>query len=326
MDDFQLADDSRREKPDIATVIDALQNGELINSQIFYGLSDLHPAEIDQLKAVWGTLEDEYRRKFMKNLAEVGEVNFEFDYSAIGKMALDDPDTEVRQAAIDVLFEDESIELMDRLIDIAQWDEALAVRAAALSALGRFILQGELGEFPENEAARAQDIAINILNNIDEEVEVRRRALEAISNSSHEIVEGAIKDAYESHEHKMRVSSIFAMGRSCDDQWVEEIMHELDSADPEMRYEAARAAGELMIPDSVPALTRMVFEDDRELQDTAIWSLGEIGGKEAIRVLTTLSASAQEAKDTDLIEAIDDALVNANLSGSDLYMFKMDDE
>jgi HEAT repeat protein len=214
---------------------------------------------------------------------------------------------------------------MMRLIDVAQWDEDRNVRAAATSALGRFILQGELGEFPEYEAVKAQDTAIAILNNNDEEVEVRRRALEAIANSSHEIVEGAIKEAYEGHEHMMRVSAIFAMGRSCDEQWSEEVMHELDSADAEMRYEAARAAGELMLLDAVPALTRMVFENDRELQDTAIWSLGEIGGKEATRVLTTLIVAAREADDEDLIEAIEDALASASLGGSDLYLMRMGD-
>ncbi len=314
-----------REKPDLQTTLDAIKSSEGISAAVFYGLSDLTDADGVTFRDVWFMLDDERRRNLMRQMVEIGEANFEFDYSGVGWIALDDSDPVVREAAIEALWESESTTVLHRLLEMAQWDESREVRAAAASGIGRFILLSELGDYSESEGLKAQDIVLNILNNEDEDVEVRRRALEALSGSSNEALESAIRDAYEGGDRSMQISSVFAMGRSFDEQWVETVMRELDSDDPEMRYEAARAAGELMIPDALPALTRMAFENDRELQNNAIWSLGEIGGKEAVRVLTTLSTAAQETEDEDLIESLEDALAAANVTG-DLYMLKVEDD
>ncbi len=318
--------EERREKPDLAATLAAMQTSDGPDTTIFYGLSDLTQSEIAEFEKTWSRLNDETRQRIIHELIDVGEANFELSYTAIALSVLDDPDSDVRGAAIELLWENEDESTLHRLLEIAQWDESTEVRAAATTAVGRFILMGELGDFSETEAMRAQDIVISILNSEDEEIDVRRRALEAISNSSHEIVESAIRDAYESHEHKMRVSAVFAMGRSADDHWTSTVLRELDSDDPEIRYEAARAAGELMIEDAVPALSRMAFDSDRELQNNAVWSLGEIGGREALRVLNLVAANAQETDDADLIEAVEDALASATLGGDMLDLLRYNSE
>jgi HEAT repeat protein len=108
------------------------------------------------------------------------------------------------------------------------------------------------------------------------------------------------------------------MGRSCDEQWEEIVLKELSSLDPEMRFEAARAAGELTLTDATPQLARLARGTDREIKEVAIWSLGEIGGNAALRVLNTLAAEAREADDNDLLEMIEDAIGSASLAGGDL--------
>ena len=233
---------------------------------------------------------------------------------------------EVREAAVELLWEDESLALMNRLIDMALDDEATAVRAAAASALGRFILLGELGDLPEAETVKAQDAAVSILNNLDEDVDVRRRALEAIANCGHEIVDEAIREAYDSADHRMQISAVFAMGRTYDQQWNEFVLQQLDSDDPEMRYEAARAAGELEIEEAVPALTRLALDNDREIKEVAIWSLGEIGSREATRILERLATEAKRKSDDELLEAIEDAIGTASLGGGSLYLMRLDDD
>jgi HEAT repeat protein len=247
---------------------------------------------------------------------DIGEANLDMDYRSVGIMGLDDSDAGVREAAVDLLFEDMSLQLMDKLIELAQWDDAPEVRAAAASALGRFILAGELGELPERDTTRAQDAAVSLLTNEEEDIDVRRRALEAIANCSHEIVDEAITEAYQSDEHKMRVSSLFAMGRSCDERWNPIVLRELQSNDDEMRFEAARAAGEIGTEDAVPVLVRLAFDNDREIKEVAIWSLGEIGGLDAKRALNKLAREAAEVDDADLLEAVEDALTNAQLADS----------
>jgi HEAT repeat protein len=304
-----------QERPDLPTTLEALRQaeGDKIPATVFYGLSGLNPADLEQVETLWATLTPSYRRKIMRRLVDISEANAEIDYWAIGWLGLDDPDAGAREAAVELLFEDMTIEMMDRLIEMAQYDEAVMVRAAAASALGRFILAGELGNVPEGEATRAQDAVVAILSNEDEPIEVRRRALEAIANCRHEIVPEAIDDAYNGHERQMRVSAVYAMGRTYDERWKHWVLREMDSDDAEMRFEAARAAGEIEIGEAVPGLVRMAQSNDREIKEIAIWSLGEIGGPDATRALTAFARRAEEAGDDDLLEVIDDALLNANL-------------
>jgi HEAT repeat protein len=310
----------KNKHPDLATTLEALKQGERekLNATIFYGLSGLKAADFTQLKPVWEALSPAYRRKVVRRLADLAESNLDMNYRAIGRFTLEDSDPAVREAAIEVLFDDQSIELMNRLIDMAQWDEVREVRAAAASALGRFILAGELGELPERETVRAQEAMIGLLTNENEEIDVRRRALEAIANCSIDFVEEAINEAYTSYDRRMRVSSVFAMGRSCDEQWSSTVVRELDSSDPEMRYEAARAAGEIEVRAAVPQLVKLAFDADREIKEVAIWSLGEIGGRDAMKALNALVRSVAEKDDPDLLEAVEDALANASLVGDQL--------
>jgi HEAT repeat protein len=317
----------RAEKPQLEETLSALQliENEVIPAKVYYGLSGLTSAEIEQLKVVWDKLPASLRRKLLLELAETNELNFDLDYRELGLFGLQDADSSVRTAAIELLWLDESLEFMSKLIDLSQWDDNFEVRAAAVSDLGRFILLGEYEEIPEREAIRAQDVAIQLLTNDQEDLEVRRRALEAISNCSHDIVAEAIQEAYDSSERLMRVSSIFAMGRSCDRRWWTTVLKEMNSEDEELRYEAARAAGELQLEEAVMPLGAMAARDDREIKEAAIWSLGEIGGREAVRILSALAQDAEEMDDDDLLEAVEDAISNASLVG-ELVGLELDDE
>lgn len=309
-----------RKPENFSETLQALKESEgtTINAKVFYGVSELSEAEIAQLKPTWAGLDTEYRQKVVQRIADISETNFDLDYRAFGLFALEDEDAEVRKSAIAILSVDESLVVMRRLIEVAQWDESSIVRAAAISDLGRFVLLGEYDELPEREIAPVQDLLITFWSDEGEDLEVRRRALEAISNSSHEIVEEAIEEAYNSDERLLRVSSLFAMGRSCDEQWEEVVLKELGSPDPEIRYEAARAAGELTLTNATSQLSRLAQGNDREIKEVAIWSLGEIGGREAMRVLSALVGEAQDADDAELIDLIDEAIGNAALIGGDL--------
>lgn len=316
-------------QPDFNTALDALTTGDKSGSDstIFYGLSGLQAHDIERLRPIWETLPASYRRKLTRALIDVTETNFELDYGAFARFGLLDGDPGVREAAIEVLWEDESLDLMQRLIAIAQTDEAREVRAAATSALGRFILAGELGDLPESETVKAQETVIGILKNTADDIDVRRRALESIANSSHDIVEDAIHAAYNGDDRRMQISSVFAMGRTFDDRWGDQVIRELDSEDAEMRYEAARSAGELELEEAIPHLSRLAFDEDVEIKDVAIWSLGEIGGKEAVRVLNLLSRDARVTGNHELVNAVEEALGNATLGGTDaMYMMRHSEE
>ena len=288
---------------------------EPLTAAIIYSLSDLSPEDLALLAERWPTYPVERRRNMLRRLTEVSETNFEVNFDAVNTLALEDPDEEVRVAAIEGLWENESVAHMHRLIAIATSDPTVGARAAAAGALGRFVLLGEFEKFPQAEARLAQDAALEILGRADEHLEVRRRALETIANCGREGVAELIEEAYAEPSVKMRASAIFAMGRSCDQRWRKAVLAELEADEPEILYEAARAAGELELHDAVGRLSRLLHHDDRELQLMAVWALGEIGDSRARRILEELS---EVDLDADFADAVDEALETAYLVGGDM--------
>jgi hypothetical protein len=95
------------------------------------------------------------------------------------------------------------------------------------------------------------------------------------------------------------------MGRSADRKWENEVLRSLESPHPRLRQAAARAAGELGLSTSVVMLIELLEDPDNAVKESAIWSLGQIGGDEAREALFLL----QEGRaDGDLEDEIEEAL------------------
>jgi len=313
--------------PTLDDVITSLRKQEDVRTSVslLHGLSGLISADMTTLQPVLDELPANYRRNLMRDLIKFSELNIEMDYRTLGIVGISDPDPGVREAAIELLWEDESLEVMNLLVAVVRHDVEPEVRAAAATGLGRYILLGELGDLPEDETGAAQTAVVAMLQDPYEFVAAQRRALEAIANCSHPIVPTAIDEAYHGTNHEMRVSAVYAMGRSYDSRWHDIVLEEVDSTDPELCYEAARAAGELELVEAVPKLGHLVLDHDREIVEVAVWSLGEIGGKEAVRILEALSEKAEEEEDEGLIDAVDDALGNATLADNMFGDLDVDD-
>ena len=147
-----------------------------------------------------------------------------------------------------------------------------------------------------------------------EETDVRRRAIESLGYlNGDEAVLNLIKAAYERGGRDAE-SAVFAMGRNIDVRWQQTIMDELESDIPAMRYEAARAAGEMTLEDALPMLVRMTDDVDAEVKLASIWALGQIGGKPAAEALSHILRSGEPA----LREAAQDALQELSFSANPL--------
>jgi HEAT repeat protein len=305
----------KKKKP-FSEVLSALAEPDHpLTAAVIYGLSDLDREQIAQLERAWPDYPVERRRALVEHLNEVSEANFDMDFRAINHLALTDLDGAVRRLAVEGLWEDESLSLMYKLVHIVQQDADPQVRAAAIAELGRFILLGEYEKISAADARLAQDTVLHVFRT-ETDNDLRRRALEAIANSCLDSVPGMIREMYASQEVKMRASALFAMGRTCDDMWAAEILHELSSSEPELRYEAARAAGQMELQEAVPHLKRLIAEsDDPEILEVAIWALGEIGGDQARRILTQVAARAEQQGDEEISAAARDALDAANMAG-----------
>jgi HEAT repeat protein len=135
-------------------------------------------------------------------------------------------------------------------------------------------------------------------------LEVRRRALESIAYVSNENIPPIIQEAYAHTEELMRISAVFAMGRSADKRWAKVVVKELNNPSPEMRYEAARACGELRLHQAVRDLVELVEDVDAEVQQAALWSLGQIGGDLARKILRRYAHNDNEALRTSAHDAL----------------------
>ncbi|NLE52544.1 MAG: HEAT repeat domain-containing protein [Chloroflexi bacterium] len=295
--------------------LDQLRADAPITADAIYSLSDLMDDNWADFQLVWPNLPAERRRHVIDRLVDTAETNFELDFGPIVHLALADPDLEVRLRAIEGVLEESDLPTVRRLLTLAQEDTFSEVRAAAVKALGVFVLQGELGKLPERFSQELQEAILEMYNNLSEDLDVRRRALEAIANCGHGSVPELIREAYYADDLLMRVSAVFAMGRSCDERWQPQVLEELASEYPELRYEAARAAGELELSKALPQLIELAYEGDREIQEVSIWAMGEIGGQLAQRALDQLASQAEQIGDDALIEAIQDAQAAATLAG-----------
>ena len=74
----------------------------------------------------------------------------------------------------------------------------------------------ELGELRPEDGEKVQKALLSAIGNQEEQLEVRRRAIEAISPLSLSKVKDIIRQAYESEDARMRASALYAMGRNCD--------------------------------------------------------------------------------------------------------------
>jgi HEAT repeat protein len=281
-------------------------------------------AEAQLFQEVWSLIDAGRRRWITQSLVDIAEASFEVNFNPIFRLCLNDEDEMVRSRAIEGLWEDEDLTLAGLLVRLLRDDPSESVRAAAATSLGRFVLLGELEKIEAAPAMMVEDALLGAIYDPHETLEVRRRAVESIAYSGQAQVRDLIEMAYCDDEEQRRISAVFAMGRSADPLWREMVIAELDNPNPEMRYEAARACGELEASAALSDLIDLIEADpDSEVQEMAIWALGRIGGKEARRVLEACCESEDEA----LRRAAEEAMDELDFFGQhlDLLLFDSDD-
>lgn len=286
-------------------------------------LSSLHALRGDERERfldVWRRLSIQQRRTIIDRLSDIGEDNVEMDFSAIFLVGLLDDDVQVRADSIRALWEYEGGDLPPLLERLLHDREAL-VRGEAALGMGRFLLRAEL-DGHENPALAAAERQLGAMAADEAElVEVRGRAIEALGVRSTPAVRQLIEESYETHDRRLQISAVHAMGRNADSSWLPIIFEEMGSEDPEMRFEAATAAGGIADEQAIPYLAELTGDEDAEVQEAAIGALGQIGGPQARAVLHGVAA---ETSDTRLLEAISDALSEADFvedpMGIKLYM------
>ncbi len=288
-------------------VLLALQDADKpLNPKYLYRLSDLDTNEAVQLRAVWQKVPAWRRLALMEDILEIGSNNLLLSYEAVSRLALEDEDPQVRQHAVEALWEYDSRDLIEIFLNLLMQDVNPEVRAAAARALGQYVFTGELGEFPAKILRRIEDSLIQATHG-DVAPVVQQAALESLGFSSREDIAGIIETVFASGDKEWMASALVAMGRSADERWQPQVLAMLDNVLPILRCEAARAAGELEIQEAVPRLIDLLADPDDNIRLASIWSLSQIGGTEARQALLKLQSTT---KDEDELEFIEDALDN----------------
>ncbi len=251
----------------------------LLNSRLI-DLSNLNPEELRFFEQAWAAIEPKRRRQIVYQLVELGEDNFELNFDSLFRNCLKDQDAEVRSKAIEGLWENEEASLINPLVNLLEQDSSEKVQAAAATALGKFARLAEHKKLRSCHTSKICQALLTTIGDKSKPIEVRRHALEAAAPLSLPQVRKTIMEAYQSHNPKLRISAIYAMGKSCNYSWLPLLLKELASADAEIRYEAVGACGELGEEEAVPYLIKLINDSDIDIQLAAIQALGKIGGSE----------------------------------------------
>ncbi|MEW5988317.1 MAG: hypothetical protein AB1791_16935, partial [Chloroflexota bacterium] len=232
----------RAEQP-FSQVLDSLFNGERVIISLLFRLSDMSAEEYDQFTNRWPTVAADRRHVLTRHLADISEDNFRVDFSPVFAFCLGDASSQVRLAALDGLWDATNIALITPILHLAQHDEEVEVRKAAIEALGHYVLMAEWGELPKKIVPPIAEVLLELHRGEQTDSSIRRATLEVLGAADDPRVPPLIQAAYDSGERANQVSALFAMGRSADRRWLPAVVREMSSKFVDLRLEAARAAG-----------------------------------------------------------------------------------
>ena len=248
-------------------------------------LSSLTDSEISSMGRLWASVPVERRRMLIERLVTMAENNIDLDFTSVFKHSLNDIDPIVRALGVNGLWESNDRKLVRPLIALLQEDSHKDVRASAAVALGKFGALAQGGKLLSRDGERIKEMLLNLLEEPDEDPDVWRRVLEAAAVFNTPRVHDLIGSAYASEESKLRITAIFAMGKTADTTWLPNLIKAVGDDDPAIRYESAAALGELTEEEAVPHLVRLIKDHDTQVQLASIKSMGAIGGQLATRTL-----------------------------------------
>ena len=308
----------------IAELMDGSRN---LTRRSLEEFSDIPHETLEVVLEAWPDIKLERKRTLLEGLQSLNETDTLVSFDDFARALLTDPEPEVRLRAIRLLDECDDVKLVPIFLKILAGDEDVETRAEAASSLGKYIELGELEELPVKTQHQVEDALLEKANSEDPLI-VRRNALEALGYSSRPEVITLIESAYRRSNPDWQASALFAMGRSYDERWEEQVLSSLLNENPLVRLAAVEAAGELTLTSARTILFQLLEEEEEdEITSAAIWSLSQVGGEDVRVYIENLIDLAEDDEQVEFLEeALDNLVFTEEMSNFDLMSYDPDEE
>ena len=277
-------------------------------------LSDLTAERAARLRPVLAGLDEEKRAAFYRGMEEASLNYFEYDFTPIAKIGIEDPDGEVRAASILVLGFEDTRDTGSRILDAAQNDPHEKAQIAAIGILGQYMYESAL----ENRIPVVKEKLHEALKNLIENKNkaVRRAAVVSYAISESTRVKEIISGYLAGNDRDELIAGLAAVRHSLGEDWDESVLELMRHEDEDVSIEAIRAAGALQMREALPALYEILSRFDRispELLTAAAEAVAEIGDEGSLDVLETLGEAVVDM-DSEITDVIDDCIDTLNVS------------
>jgi HEAT repeat protein len=241
-------------------------------------------------------------------LRQIGEADECQDcFEPIYRRLMEDESPKVRQEAVAALWDLADPRHVEPLMRMAESDPDTDVRAKSASVLGIYIYEAVVnGALDEARYLSVRSFLLDLAQNPRENILVRRMALESLSFDADETVHDLIDWAYRHADVEVRMTALFAMGRSRNPRWTESILGELDSPEHQLQLEAINAAAEAGLSMATPKLRNLAVSKDREIRLAAIWALANTRGPGALETLEMCAQAEDEETRNTAGDALDE--------------------
>jgi HEAT repeat protein len=310
------------------SVLDALlSDRKEFPRRYLHEFSDIGTLELKTLLDIWPQIKPGRKLTLLEELDALAETDTLVSFDDVARALLTDPEPDVRTRAIRLLDEYEDPKVVPSYLDMLKNDPDVNVRVEAANALHLFVDLGELEEIPANIYRQVEDALLASAASEDN-LRVRRVALESLGYSSRPEVVTLIDSAFHREDPAWQASSLVAMGRSADERWTDAVTRSLVHVDDRIRKAAVQAAGELSLQAARTILLKMLSEEeDATILSAVIWSLSQIGGEDVRTYLENLLDQLEDDEQIAFLEeALDNLAFTEDLERFDLLAFDPDDE
>lgn len=281
---------------DLQRLVDDIAAGNPVSDSRLALLSELDERGRGLLAQEWERIPVPARADLLEELVALADERIELNFEAVARLALADPQAQVRQLAIEALGESTDRQVGAELVRLLENDPQEAVRASAAAGLRAFALMREFDGGDSELGDQVIDALRERYEDRTEAVNVRGAALEAVSVRALPWVPGLITDAYYDDDRELRLAALRAMGSTADTRWFDLLEDDLQSGDPDIRSEAAIAVGEIADESGVDLLAPLLGDEVRSVVTAALQALGTIAGEEATDTLRNFVAETEDVE------------------------------